>query len=60
MYNVAMEKHKAYDVKFNLKAMDIAKYKSIAAAAWEFDMDWKRIYHWYIRDALEQHCLIAL
>ena len=34
-----MEKHKAYDIKFKLKAVNVAKEKSIAAAAaMEFGM----------------------
>ena len=28
-----MEKHEVYDIKFKLKAMDVAKKKSVAAAA---------------------------
>ena len=48
-----MEKHKVYDIKFMLKAVDVAKKKSIAAAAQEYGVDRKWIYHRHIRDALE-------
>ena len=41
-----MEKHKAYDVKFKLKVVDVAKKKSIAAAARKFSMDWKQSQEW--------------
>lgn len=37
-----MEKHKVYDVNFKLKVVDVARKKSIAAAAPEFGMDWKQ------------------
>ena len=46
MYNVAMEKHKVYDGKFKLKAVDVARKKSIATAAREFVVDRKRIWEW--------------
>ena len=36
MCNVTTEKHKAYAVKFKLKAVDVVKKKSIAAASREF------------------------
>ena len=39
-----MEKHKSYDVKFKLKAVEVAKNKSIAAAAQENGVDRKRIW----------------
>ena len=51
-----MEKHKVYEVNFKLNAVVIARKKSIAAAAREFGMDQKQIYHGYIHDILEQHC----
>ena len=41
-----MEKHKAYDIKVKLKAVDVAKKKSIAAAAREFRVDRKRVLEW--------------
>ena len=41
-----------YDVKFKLKAVDLAK-KSIVAATREFRMDQKQIYNRYICDTLE-------
>ncbi len=40
------EKHRSYDVRFKLKAVEVAKKKSIAAAASEFGVDRKRIREW--------------
>ncbi len=40
------EKHRSYDVRFKLKAVEVAKKKSIAAAAREFGVDRKRIREW--------------
>ncbi len=40
------EKHRSYDVRFKLKAVEVAKKKSIAAAAREFRVDRKRIREW--------------
>ena len=39
------EKHKTYDVRFMLKAVEVGK-KSIASAAREFGVDRKRIREW--------------
>ena len=40
LYNIVMEKHKAYNIKFKLRAVDVhvSNKKSIAASAWEFGM----------------------
>ena len=46
-----LEKHKAYDMKFKLKAVEVAKKKNISAAAREFKVDRKRIRQWMIQES---------
>ncbi len=46
MASEASEKHKAYDVKFKLKAVEVARKKNISAAAREFKVDRKRVRQW--------------
>ena len=40
------EKHKSYDVRFKLRAVEVAKKKSIASTSREFGVDRKRIREW--------------
>lgn len=40
------EKHKSYDIRYKLKAVEVAKKKTIAAASREFGVDRKRIRDW--------------
>ena len=39
MCHVTTEKDKVYEAKFKLKAVDVVKKKSIAAASREFDVE---------------------
>ena len=45
------EKHKSYTVNYKLKAVDVAKKKSIASASREFGVDRKRIREWITQEA---------
>ena len=45
------EKHKAYDVKFKLKAVEVARRKNISTAAREFKVDRKRVRQWMIQES---------
>ena len=45
------EKHKSYTVTYKLKAVDVAKRKSIASTSGKFGVDRKRIREWITQDA---------
>ena len=44
-------KRKSYDVKFKLKAVEVARKKTISAAAREFKVDRKRIREWMSQES---------
>ncbi len=51
MASEASEKHKAYDVKFKLKAVEVARKKNISADAREFKVDRKRVRQWMTQES---------